>query len=433
MFASRVPARAAPAVRSASLHTLRRQTGQTGRRFQSSASSSSSPSQAGGASSSSSRSHFLSGVVGGAVGAGLLYGIYLLTPSGKMVRKINAAAREADGKYQQAAATLRDKTPSTDEAIDKLRQFCYSYAAWIPGGRQYVDAAFDDLAAVREKHADEVDRIVRETYREFQDVARAGLSLESASRAYDALAKLGKRMAGLGGSAADQILERHPQLDDKVGGPIRQLKEMGARYGPEAGRLVDETWSQVSDALSRGVSAESADEVRRIVQERMREVRRAGDEFWEKSLAQAGPYLDKSPRLRELVTSNRDALKQGDLAGLFGQLRSLGEGGDAAKVEEYVRQAVGKAKEKSSEAAGGGSVSTGLSALGQFVGVSSDDAGRQLQDHIGLLSEVVSKHSAEGRQLLDETKTELRKLLEEKAQKAQKIAERARNEASKEK
>ncbi|AEO58595.1 hypothetical protein MYCTH_2306045 [Thermothelomyces thermophilus ATCC 42464] len=422
MFTSRFPVRGAPVVRSASLRAARR----TGRRFQSSSSASSSTT---GGTSSYSSSHFVSGVMGGVAGAGLLYGIYLMTPTGKMARKINAAAKEADNKYQQVAATLRDKTPSTDEAVDKLKQFCYSYVIWIPGGRQYVDTAFNDLAAIRESHAEEVDKIVSETYREFQDVARAGLSLESASKAYDALVNLAKKIASLSGSAADQILQRHPQLNDKVGGSIRELKEMGAQYGPEARKLVDETWSQVNDVLSRGFSAENADKVRKIVQERIQQVRKAGDEFWDKSLEQAKPYLDKSPKLRELVTNNRDVLKQGNVAGLFKQLKSLGDGGDAAKVEEYVKQAVDKAKDKGSEAAGG---RTGLSALGQFLGASSDDAGRKLQDHIGLLSEAVSEHSSEAKQLLDETKNDLRKLVEEKAKKAQKIVERTKNESSKE-
>ncbi|KAL2194707.1 hypothetical protein P885DRAFT_42222 [Corynascus similis CBS 632.67] len=419
MFRTRFPTRVAPIARNASLRATR----QTGRRFQSS-----SPSSTTGGSSSSS-SHFASGVAGGMAGAGLLYGIYLMTPTGKMTRKINKAAKEADNKYQQAAATLKSKTPPTDEAVEKLKNFCYSYVAWVPGGRQYVDAAFDDLAAIRESHGDEVDKIVSETYSEFQDIARTGLSLEAASKAYDALLNLAKKVASLSGSAADQILERHPQLNDKVGGSIKQLKEMGAQYGPEARKLVDETWSQINDVLSSGFSAESADKVRKIVQERTEQVRKAGDEFWEKGLEQAKPYLDKSPKLKELVTNNRDLLKKGNVTELFKQLKSLGEGGDAGKVEEYVKQAVDKAKEKGSQAAGG---STGLAALSQLLGTSSDDVGRKLQDHIGLLSEVANKHSSEGKQLLEETKDDLRKLLEEKAKKAQKIVESAKNESSKE-
>jgi ABC-type transporter Mla subunit MlaD len=362
-------------------------------------------------------------------GAGLLYGIYLMTPTGKMARKINAAARETDKKYQQVAATIKDKTPTTDEAVDKLKQFCYSYVAWVPGGRQYVDTAFNDLAAIRESHSDEVDKIVSETYREFQDIARTGLSLESASKAYDALANLAKKIASLSGSAADQILERHPQLNDKVGEPIKQLKQMGAQYGPDAKKLVDETWSQVSDVMASGFSVESADKVRKIVEERTQQIRKIGDDLWEKSLEQAKPYLDKSPRLKELVTGNSDLLKQGNVTGLFKQIKSLGEGGDMGKLEAYVKETVDKAKAAGSKVESKAKGSSTFGALSQFLGSASDDAGRKLQDNIGVLSEVVSKHSEEGKELLEETKEDLRKLLAEKAKKAQKIADSAKRES----
>jgi hypothetical protein len=403
MFAARFPTRAVPRAGSRPTRATRQ-----ARRFQST--------QAGNGSS-----HFAAGVVGGVAGAGLLYGAYLLTPTGKMMRKVNAAARETDRHYQQVAASIKDKTPTTDEAVDKIKQFCYSYVSWVPGGRQYVDTAFDDLAAIRESHGDEVDKIVSDTYREFQEIARAGLSLEAASKAYDALTNIAKKIASLSGKTADQILERHPQLNDKVGEPIRQLKQMGAQYGPEAKKLVDETWSQVGDVMASGFSAESADKVRKIVEERTQQIRRIGDELWDKGLEQAKPYLDKSPRLKELVTGNSDLLKQGNVAGLFKQIKDLGEGGDLGKLEDYVRQTVDKAKAAGSKAAGGG----GLGALSRLLG-SADDAGRKLQDNVGVLTEVAKKHSSESKELLEETKDDLGKLLEDKAKKAKKIVDSAK-------
>lgn len=421
MFTTRISTRAAPGVRNARPMRAARQ---TQRRFQSSQAGASNSSSS---SSSSSSSHFASGVVGGIAGAGLLYGAYLMTPAGKMTRKINAAVRETDKKYQQVAASIKDKAPTTDEAVGKLKQFCYSYVAWVPGGRQYVDTAFDDLAKIRESHGDEVDKIVSETYREFQDVARTGLSLESASKAYDALANLAKKVASLSGSAVDEILELHPQLNDKVGEPIKQLKQMGAQYGPEAQKLADETWRQVNDVMASGFSAESADKVRKIVEERTQQIRRIGDDLWQKSLEQAKPYLDKNPRVREMIEGNSDLLKQGNVASLFKQIKSLGEGGDMGKLEDYVKQAVDKGKAAGSKATGGGST---FAALSQFLGTASDDAGRKLQDNIGVLSEVVDKHSSEGKQLMEETKEDLRKLLEEKAKKAKKIVDSAKSEKS---
>ena len=87
------------------------------RRFQSTTSSSQTQQAAG-----NGTSHFASGVAGGVAGASILYGVYLMTPSGRMTSKINKAAKDANTKYQQVASTLKDKTPSTDEAVNKIKE-----------------------------------------------------------------------------------------------------------------------------------------------------------------------------------------------------------------------------------------------------------------------------------------------------------------------
>jgi len=358
------------------------------------------------------------------VAASLLYGVYTMTPSGRMASKLNKAAREADKKYQQAASTLKDKAPSTDEAISRVKQFCYAYVAWVPGGRQYVDTAFKDFESIRERHGEDVDRIVAETYQQFQDVAKSGLSMESASKAYDALAELGQKLAKLAGSAADQILENHPQLKEKVGGPINQLKQMGEQYGPEAKKMVDETWDQVGDILAGGFSADSVDKVRRLVEDKSQKLRQFGDQAWQKGLEQAKPYLDKNPQVKELVMKNQDKLRQGNATALFKQVKTAAEGGDFQKFEEYIKNAVDKTKSSAGQKASsvmGGSTFAGL---GQFLGLSSKDGG-DLRKHLELLSEVVNNHASEGKKLLEETRDELKQVLEEKAKKAQKIVDSA--------
>ena len=44
------------------------------------------------------------------------------------------------------------------------------YARFLPGGRQYVDGIFDEIARNRKKHPDDVYDIVRRTYEEVQKV-----------------------------------------------------------------------------------------------------------------------------------------------------------------------------------------------------------------------------------------------------------------------
>ncbi|KAK0711798.1 hypothetical protein B0H67DRAFT_647144 [Lasiosphaeris hirsuta] len=412
MFTTRALARGAPRA----ARTIR--TSKPARRLQSTTTSSQ-------ATPPPNSSHLASGLAGGLAGASLFYGIYLFTPSGRMTSKINQAAREANNKYQAAAATLQDKAPSTDEAVDRLKQVCYSYVAWVPGGRAYVDAAFKDVAAIREKRSDEVDELVDETYKRFQGIAKAGLSVEAAGKVYEALGEVSNRLTKLAGGAAEQILENHPQLKEKVGGPIEQLKEMGEQYGPEAKKMADETWDQVGDVLSSGFSAESVSKVKKLVEEKTQKLKELGEEVWEKGMEQAKPYLDKNPQVKKLIEENQDILKKGNATDLFKQVKSAVEKGDTSKLEDYVKKAVEKTK--SSTAGHGASSlmgSTGFTALGQFLGGGSG----KIQENIEVLTEVVNNHSSEGNKLLEETKEELKKVLEDKAKKAQGIVDSAQRQ-----
>ncbi|KAK0631163.1 hypothetical protein B0T17DRAFT_530298 [Bombardia bombarda] len=399
------------------------------RRLQSTSTSTSSPSvsqQANG----SSTSHLASGVAGGLAGAALLYGIYTMTPSGRMASQVNKAAKEADKKYQQVASKLKEKAPSADEAVDRIKQICYSYAGWIPGGREYVDIAFKDLESIRENNQDEFNQLIDETYKRFQDIAKAGLSMEALSKSYDALADLSKKVASLAGSSVDQILENHPELKEKVGGPIDQLKQMGDQYGPEAKKMADETWDQVKDIMASGFSADTANKVRKLVEEKTQQLKKLGDEAYKKGLEQAQPLLEKNPKVKELIEKNQDFLKKGNATALFKQVKSAVESGDTSKLEEYVKKSVDKAK----SVGGGSSPSSVLSggagsfaALGQFFGGSS--SGNKIQEHVKVLSELVESHAKEGEKLLKETKEDLQKVLEDKANKAQKIVKSAKKDA----
>jgi len=380
--------------------------------------------------STNSQSHFASGVAGGVVGAALLFGAYSFTPSGRAASKINKAAKEANKKYQQAATTLQKNTPSTDDAINAVKNFCYSYVAWVPGGRQYVDAAFKDLESIREKNGDDVDNIVKETYAKFQDIAKSGLSMESASKAYDALAELAQKLGKLAGSAADQILENHPQLKEKVGGPISQLKQMGEEYGPEAKKMVDETWDQVSDVLKGGFSAQNVDKVRKLVEEKTQQLKKFGEQAWQKGLEQAKPYLDKSPKIKELVMNNQDILKRGNATELFKKVKEAAEKGDAGNLEEYVKQAVDKAKSAGGKASSSIMGSGGMAGLTQLLGgSSSQEMSSEIKKHVELLGKLVNDHSSEGKKLIEETRNDLKRLLEDKAKKAQGIVDSASKDA----
>ncbi|KAK2028795.1 hypothetical protein LX32DRAFT_618407 [Colletotrichum zoysiae] len=384
-------------------------------RFQSTTTSSSTAGSAG-----SGNSHFGAGVAGGLAGAGLFFAIYSFTPAGRAASKVNKAAKEAEKKYTAAAQKLQENTPSPDQAIDYIKQFAYSYVGWIPGGRAYVDSAFNDFETVRKNHKEEADEIINDAYKQFQEVAKAGLSLDAVHKAYEVLADISKKIASLGGDALSDIIDNHPQLKEKLGGNIDQLKDMGAKYGPEAKKQVDETWKQVQDVLAGGFSASNFEKARKLIEDKVQQVRKLGDEAWKKALEEAKPYLDKNPKVKELVEQNADALKQGNAKELFEKAKKAAESGELGGLESYVGDAVDKAKSKGSKVG----ESFGLD---QYFKMIPD--GDQIMPKLKQLREVADKHKDEGERLFKETIEEVKKVLENKAKKAEEIANSAKKEA----
>ena len=112
----------------------------------------------------------------------------------------------------QAAKKLSDATPdSPNEAIEWLRNTALSYSAFIPGAKGYVNSAFNDLDAIRAKHGDEVDEIVKKTYNEIKDVTKSkGASTETALKVWEIMQARLKEIGNLAGDAMEQIMDNHP-------------------------------------------------------------------------------------------------------------------------------------------------------------------------------------------------------------------------------
>lgn len=374
------------------------------------------------ASSSSSSSHLGAGIAGGVAGALLFYGAYTFTPAGRTASKVNKVAKDAELKYLAASKKLQENTPSADDAVSYIKQFAYSYVAWIPGGRAYVDTAFNDWAKVRENHKEEADQLVNDAYKQFQDVAKAGLSLEAMSKAYEVIADLTKKVANLSADAFTDIIDNHPQIKEKLGGNVDQLKEMGEKYGPEAKKQVDETWKQLKDLISGGFDASTITKARSLIDEKVKQVQKLGDEAWKKGLEEAKPMLDKNPKIKELVENNADALKQGNAKELFDKVKASVESGDLGDLEKYVTSTIDSAKSKGSSMASGS-----WGGLDKYVKMIPQ--GDQILPKLQQLGEVADKHKEEGEKLLKETLEELKQVLEKKSQKAEDIASKAKKEA----
>ncbi|KAJ4301528.1 hypothetical protein N0V90_003621 [Kalmusia sp. IMI 367209] len=317
-----------------------------------------------------------------------------------------------------ASKKLKESTPEPNEALNWLRDAATSYAVFIPGARGYIDAAFNDLDAIRAKHGDEVDSIVREAYSELQSIAKNGdISILTAQKAWNVIVKHLGRIGDLAGDASQQILDNHPQLKEKVGGNIDKLKEYGRNYGPEAKKEVDRTWEQISDIVKTGLSAENVEKIQKVVQEKVEKLKKLGDEAYKKGMEQAKPYLDKNPKVKELVEENADALKSGNVQDLYQKIKKAVESGDTGDLEKYVKNAASKAKE------------SGFGGLDQYL--NKIPGGDQIIPKLTQLQEVAEKHGDEAQKIVKDAINEVSEVLKKKSGEAEEVAKKAKEDSKK--
>jgi len=299
-----------------------------------------------------------------------------------------------------------------------LRNAATSYAAFIPGAGSYVNSAFDDLDAIREKHGDEVDKIVSNAYGELRDIAQNGqLSLLTAQKAWDVILKYLGQIGNLAGDASQQIMDNHPQLKEKLGGNIDKLKEMGQNYGPEAKKELDRTWEQISDVVKTGLSAQNIQKIQKIVQEKVDKMKQLGDEAWKKGMEQAKPYLDKNPKVKELVEENADALKTGNVQELYNKIKTAVEKGDTGDLEGYVKSFTDKAKE------------SGFGGLDQYL--NKIPGGDQIIPKFQQLQEAAEKHGDEAQRIFKDAVSEISQVLKKRGDEASDLAKKAKDDSKK--
>ncbi|KAH7398500.1 hypothetical protein BKA66DRAFT_453235 [Pyrenochaeta sp. MPI-SDFR-AT-0127] len=360
-------------------------------------------------------SHAAIGAVSGAAAA-LTVGYIFYRQSG--AADVVAASKTTKSYVNSATKKIKEQTPEPNEALEWLRNAAQSYAAFIPGAKTYVDSAFNDLDAIREKHGDEVDKIVREAYDDMREVLNKGdLSLVTAHKTWDVITKHMSRIGDLAGDASQQIMDNHPALKEKVGGNIDKLKEYGDKYGPEAKKEVDRTWKQVSDIAKTGLSASNIEKIKSVVQEKVDKLKKLGDEAWEKGMEQAKPYLDKNPEVKKLVEENADALKSGNAGELFSRVKSAVEKGDTGDLKKYVKGAANKAKE------------SGFGDYEQYL--KKIPGGDQILPKLSQLQEAAQKHGDEAQNILKDAVSEISEILKKKGDEASKLAEKAKEDSKK--
>jgi ElaB/YqjD/DUF883 family membrane-anchored ribosome-binding protein len=366
-------------------------------------------------SSSGTNSALVGGLAGGAVAFGAGYAWYHFSGAKTAVRTVKETQNYANSVKQG----IVKNAPEPDKALQWFRETTKSYAAFIPGARGPIDTAFDDLEKIREKHGGEFDAIMRDAYGEMRDLSRkGGANMDTAFQALQILQKHLNRLLDLSGDAAEDILENHPKLKEKVGGSWDQLKEMGDAYGPQAKEEVNRTWEQITGIVKKGASLDAVEEVKKLLQEKREKLQKLGDEAWKKGMDESKQYLDKNPKVKELVENNADALKKGNFTELWGLVKESASSGKTEDVEKYVKDKVGKAKDTA-----------------QSSGIDLDKwsslvpGGSEILSQLQTLQSLGEKKGKEAEGVLKEAARELQEVLKKRKDQLEKIADEAKQES----
>jgi hypothetical protein len=354
----------------------------------------------------------IGGVAGGAVAFVMGYTWYHFSGAKTLVN----TSKQTQAYLDQAKQTISQKAPEPNEAFRWLRDTVKSYAVLIPGARGYVDTVFDDLEKIRNDHGKEFDEVVTNAYTELKDLSKkeGGLTMDSASQALGVLQKYAKQLFDLAGDAAENVLHNHPQLKEKVGGSFDQLKEMGDAYGPQAKEEVNQTWQQISGIVQRGASVDSAEDIKNLIQEKKTKLEKLGDEAWQKGFEESRQYLDKSPKLKQMVEDNADALKKGNFQDLWGLVKESASSGKMEDVEKYIKDKVGQAKKSS---------------LGDLDLQKMVPGGSSVIPQLQSLQAVAHKRGSEAEEVLKQTVEEIQDVLKKRKEQMEKIAEEGKEDS----
>lgn len=261
-----------------------------------------------------------------------------------------------------------------------------------------------------------MDEIANKAYKELKEATKSGMSMQTAAKAWEILEKTMNDIAQLAADSAEDILDNHPKLKESVGGNLDKLKGMADSYGPEAKKELDETYQQIKDVIKGGVSLETANKIKKVIEEKTDKVKQLGDQAWKKGLEQTRPYLDKSPEMKKLVEENADALKQGNIGELFEKVKDAASSGNLDSLKEYAEKAKEKAK------------NTGVGkSLEQYAKMIP--GGSEILPRLQKLQEVAKTKSGDAEKVLGAAYKDVQDLLEKRIKELEGLAEDAKRES----
>jgi len=331
------------------------------------------------------------------------------------------AAQATKNEFNTLTQKLQSSAPEPNQALKWLRSTATSYASFIPGAKSYIDSAFNDLDKIQSKHGKEVDEIVNKAYKELKDVSNGGVNMQTASKSWEIIEEAMTELGKLGVDSASEILDSHPQLKEKVGGNLDQLKSMADSYGPDAKKELDATYQQIKDVLKSGVSFDTVDKIKKVIEEKTEKVKGMGDEAWKKGLEQAKPYLDKNPEVKKVVEENKESLRKGNVSEVLKKISEALYSNNPESLKQYIKQAGEKAKQSTGFDF---DISGNLEQYAKMI-----PGGQEILPKLQKLQEVAKSRGDEAEKILKGAYQDVQEVLQKRTAEVEKLAEQASKEA----
>jgi len=340
------------------------------------------------------------------------------------IKTVVNAAQATKNEFNALGKKLQDSAPEPNQALKWLRSTATSYASFIPGAKTYVDSAFNDLDKIQAKHGQEVDDIVNKAYKDLKDVSKGGVNMNTASKSWEIIEEAMSELGRLGVDSASEIMDNHPQIKEKVGGSLDQLKGMADSYGPEAKKELEATYQQIKDVLKGGMSFDTIDKIKKVIEEKTEKVKGMGEEAFKKGLEQAKPYLDKNPEIKKVVEENKESLQKGNTGEVMKKISEALYNNNPESLKEYIKQAGEKAKQ--STGFDFGNIGDNLEQYAKMI-----PGGEEILPKLKKLQEVAKSRGDDAEKILKGTYKDVQDVLQKRTAEVEKLAEQAAKDAKK--
>lgn len=346
------------------------------------------------------------GLIGGFTTLGVAYAWYHFSGAKQAVN----LAKSGVNAYESVKQNVKEKTPEPTEALKFLRSTIDQYIGLIPGAKPYVDSLFQDLDQLSERHGNKVNEILSRTYNEIKDATKGGLNAETGQKVLQILQQRVREIRSLASDVSDDIMKAHPELQEKVGGSLDELKKLADKAGPEAQKKVDEVYEQIQAIVNKGLTPAGVASAGYLINDVMSSIRQTADQSWTEGLQMAKPILDKYPQVKRLVEENADSLKSGNVKELFSNLTS---GNSSSDIESYIMDKVSQAKQLSTK---------------DFEKYVKQIPGVERIPHYDEFMQLLKDQSQDAEKLIKDTYEEIKKVLERKTDEASKILQKTKEE-----